>query len=166
MQDRRAVLLAQLDRTSGFIPRAEAKVTALLPVAIAMLGVIAIKVPMDDPCSWRAVNAAAAAGCLAVCLYRIYRTVFPQLRAPRRSLIFFGTISDRDEQSYIDTIKAATDEELIEDAASQIWRNAEIVTAKFRHAKAAYHWLAAGLPFWLTFLVLVTLKDGKFPGAQ
>jgi len=163
MQDRRAVLLAQLDRTSGFIPRAEAKVTALLPVAIAMMGVVAVKVPMDDPVSWRAFNAGVATVCLAICLYRIYRTVFPQLRAPRASLIFFGEISKRDEQSYMDAVKQLTDDQLVDDVASQVWRNAEIVTAKFRHAKAAYHALAAALPFWLVFLVLVTLKDGKVP---
>lgn len=163
MIDRRAVLLAQLDRTSGFIPRAEAKVTALTPIAIAMLGVVAVKVPMDDPCSWRAVNAALAAACLVVCLYRIYRTVFPALDAPRASLIYFGTVVRQDEASYLAAMKTVTDDELINDAASQIWRNAEIVTAKFKHARAAYHWLALALPPWLLFLVLVTLKDGKMP---
>lgn len=166
MQDRHNFALLQLDRVLGFVPKAEGKVTTLFPVAVAMLGIIALKAPVQEPLSWRSVTGAIAAACLGMCLWRIYETLFPQLRAPRPSPTFFGEIAKRSEQEYIDQIKAVTADVLVEDAASQVWRNSEIVSKKFGKAKAAFHWVAFALPPWLLFLVLVTLKDGKtpFPG--
>lgn len=162
MNDRNFAL-SELDRVSGYIPRAEGKVTTLFPVAIAMLGVIAVKIPVNDPCSWRVVNAILAAACLAMCLWRVYETLFPRTTAPRVSLIFFGEIAKKSEAQYVADLSAADDALLIADAASQIWRNSEIVTAKYGTAKAAFRWLVTALPFWLIFLALVTLKDGKIP---
>lgn len=163
MKDRRGFALAQLDRVLGFVPKAEGKVTSIFPVAIAMLGVIAIKVPIKEPISWRALWAGLAAAALGMCLFRVYETLFPRLQAPRPSLTFFGSISKRTESEYLTQVLAATDQEVVEDAASQIWRNSQIVAGKFGTAKQAFHWIAAALPPWLIFLALVTLKDGKSP---
>jgi len=163
MRDHRDFALAQLDRVSEQGPRAEAKVTALLPVSVAMLSIVALRAPLKDPLSWLAAMALIASTCLVMCLLRIYETMFPRLDTSRDSLVFFGEAAKLDEASFTSRLDELDDAALFKDTAAQVWRTSVIVATKYAKAKAAFHWLAYALGPWLVFLVLLTLRDGKVP---
>jgi hypothetical protein len=163
MNDHHSFALTQLDRVSEQGPRAEAKVSALLPVAVAMLAIVALGAPVKHPVSWLALAAVAASICLVMCLLRIYETMFPRLNASGSSLIFFGEAAKLDEAAFRERFTQLNETALLTDAATQVWRTSAIVSAKYAKARAAFHWLAYALIPWLAFLVLVTVQQGKVP---
>lgn len=76
--------------------------------------------------------------------------------------MYFGEIAKRTEVDFIEKYGSAPEEQLKRDLLGQVWRNAEIVTAKYRHLKQASAGVAAGLAPWLAILLAATVQRGSF----
>lgn len=158
--------LGQLDRFQTFFGRVEAKASFLLAVDLALLGSVAVAIPVKDLGSVAGVTGLIAATFLSFSLINLYAAFYPHLKNPRTSLIFFADIADLTADEYKAKIRAASPNDMADDALCQVWRNAQILDKKFKRSRSAFLLTAAALPFWIAVLSLATLRSGAIPGLE
>ena len=154
--ERLALLDRALSLNLAWIGAADAKVAPLLAIATAMLGVLAALAPKSS--GWLtipAIIAAIASGLLIVSLGCLVTAVFPRLTGPKGSVIFFGGIASFDQNKYLARVQSITADDLLEDSASQVHRNAQIAQSKFVCVKWAFILLFVAIPFWLVAVGLL-----------
>jgi hypothetical protein len=145
----------QLDRVLAFFPRADAKGSVLLAVDTGMLAVLASNSPPAASFDWWILIALLPVILLAVSLWHLYMGAFPSLKGGHESLIYFREISKRTESRFIEEFLAQPDDGLVKDLLSQVWRNSEILKAKFDHISSAFNWTALAILPWMGSLVLL-----------
>lgn len=164
MNERLGLLLGQLDRLQGFFPRVEGRATFLFAAILAQLGILAVNFPLERPWTFTGAVSAVAVVFLSLTVWRIYGSLFPHLKpAPRPSLLYFVDVAGMNELDFVARAKNAHDAELLDDVASQIWRNSEILAIKFRRIREAFQFAAVALPLWLCALALIALETGRVP---
>lgn len=164
--DLQATALGQMDRFQTFFGRVEAKASFLLAVDLALLGSVAVAIPITDLASTAGVTGLVAAIFLSFSLINLYAAFYPHLKNPRTSLIYFADIARLTADEYRTRIRAASSQEMTDDALCQVWRNAQILDKKFKRSRSAFLLTAAALPFWITVLSLATLRSGAIPGLE
>lgn len=139
----------QLDRVLGFFSRVDAKASGLFAVNSAMLTIAVLNVEIRDMQLWYVGMPATVTLTLLVASYFfLYRCNFPELNGGGRSLIYFAEIQKRTEADYIADYEAADDQVYRRDLLGQIWRNSQIICAKYKAVAAATRLtLAAFIPF-------------------
>lgn len=145
-----------LERNLAWIAAADSKVTPILAVDTAMLGVLAALVPAAA--SWRAlpaVLAAVSALFLFGSVTSLVVATFPRLAGPKASLVFFGGIAGFEREQYVAQLLSAQNVDVAKDMAQQCHRNAEIAATKYWCVKWAMILLFAALPFWLAGISLL-----------
>lgn len=145
---------AQLNLVLSFFPRAEAKLSVLLGVDLAMLGTLASTLPPIEEWDSSVVAAFLAAACLAVSVAKLYRAALPNLQGPGRSLIYFREIAQRNEPEYAKLYTSADAGAVIDDLLSQVWRNSKILARKFDCLDSSFRWTAIGVLPWVTWLAI------------
>jgi hypothetical protein len=122
----------QLDRVLGFFPRVETKISALFAVDVAMLALLAINASAKDGSVWYlALFYGLAVLALGVSIWFLYQASFPRLEGGGNSLVYFKEIARRTEASYIKEMRGCEVDHFADDVLGQVWRNSEILTAKF-----------------------------------
>jgi hypothetical protein len=154
----------QLDRVLAFFTRVEAKASFVFALNSAMLGTIAVRVERSDFDKWPNVAALAIAciGLIASC-YFVYRCSFPSLAGGHSSLVYFKEIAKLREQEFVKSYKAQSEDALIDDLASQIWRNSQILSEKFWSIKIAFVITALSLLPWAAFLAIASVQHLPLP---
>lgn len=161
-RDTLAFNLALLDRQMNFFPRIDAKALALFAVDVGLTSVVALNFPYEAVGVWRWWLGIVAASLASLSLFHLWWVFIPRLKsAARHSLLYFGNIASMEEVSYVKTLGAATDQTLADDAAHQVWRNAEILMSKYRHLGWATKFTAIAVIPWLGFLVAVAVVGKK-----
>lgn len=154
----------QLERVLSFFARVEAKASFLFAIDSALLGTIAMHVERSDFNSLsRLIALLLSAIGLASSLYYVYRCSFPSLSGGHLSLIYFKEIAKLREQEYIKRFRSMTEEEYIDDALGQSWRNSEILTEKFRTIRIAFIITGVTLLPWTVYLVLASMNHLNLP---
>jgi len=149
----------QLNLVLSFFPRVEAKLSTVLAVDTAMVATLAASVPPAHSISpWSAGTAMIAMTLLASSFLFLYLGAFPNLRGGYSSVIFFRDIAARNEGQYLQDYQSKTPESLKSDVLSQAWRNAEILTVKYRRLKAAFVTMACAIVPWGIALALFALE--------
>lgn len=160
--DRLAFNLALLDRQMNFFPRIDAKALSLFAINIGLTSVVALNFPYDAPGGWRGVLGLVAAALAALSLFQLWWVFIPRLKsAARMSLLYFGNIASMEEGLYVRTMAAVSRAQLTEDAAHQVWRNAEILKSKYAHLEWATKFTALSVIPWLGFLIAVAVVGKK-----
>jgi hypothetical protein len=145
----------QLNLVSSFFSRVDSKLSVVLAIDTGMLAVLGTDAPPPKDLSWYM----AAAGLLSVVLLGasivfLYRGAFPNLKGGAASLVFFREIAGRTEHHFIEEFKKQDDDHHINDLLGQVWRNSEILEAKYSALKTAFTLLALALVPWLVALAL------------
>lgn len=156
--------LGQLDRTQAFHGRVESRVAALLALNLAMASITAFNLTrpiLSTLWAGVALLALAAMGVALVCLILVSYSHLANKVRP--SLLFFGDIARVKSDVYVSQAKAASAEDLIEDALSQIWRNSEILKLKFARTQRAFFATCCAIILWMGFLFGVTVQTGSLP---
>lgn len=154
---------AQLDRLMGFFPRVETKASFVVALNVAMLGVLASNFPVRDMGSLRGCCGIIAVIFLVLSISQLYVVLFPHMKPGQKSsFIFFGDIAAMDWRAYHLAIDSLTDDELLTDLTSQIWRNSEILRIKFGRTRCAFVSTMVAIPFWLLLLSAAALRAGVF----
>lgn len=143
---------AQLNLVLSFFPRAEAKLSVLLGVDLAMLGTLASTLPPIGAWESSVVAALLAAACLGVSVVDLYRAALPSLEGTGHSLIYFREIAQRTELDYSKLYTSADVEGLIDDILSQTWRNSAILAKKFDCLDSSFRWTALAVLPWIAWL--------------
>lgn len=154
--DKRDVRAAELLKLMlGFFPRVEAKLSLLLTLNVAMLGVLASSIRPIPRGDFTLIAPALAVLLLGASFWNLYRAALPQLmESDTKSLFYFRAIAEQEEASYIDAVMATDAQELERDLARQIWRNAVILTAKFTRVDRAFRYTAMAAAPWAIWLAL------------
>lgn len=145
----------QLDLVLGFFGRADAKLSVVLTLSVAMLGFFATKVtPISGLSQLASVMAVVYLVIFAAVAWNLYQGYFANLDGGHNSLVYFSEIAKRTESAFIDQYLAASDGDLAKDVLGQVWRNSQILAARFGYVSAAQKLWALSLFPWLVFLGL------------
>jgi hypothetical protein len=108
----------------SFFSRVEAKASFVFAINSALLGTIAVHVQRPDLDKWVAVAALVVfSACLSASYYFTYKSSFPNLEGGHSSLVYFREIAKLREPEYLKAFRSQTEEALVDDMISQIWRN-------------------------------------------
>jgi len=139
-----------LARLLDWIRGAEAKVTPVLAIDTAMLGVLGALAPGVS--GWTVGGALVvilAALLLLASLLSLFLAAIPRTKGPEDSRIFFKAIKDTKAKDYLSAVKALTHDDYIADLAAQCHRNAEICSLKFQLVWASTCLLFSAVIPWL-----------------
>jgi hypothetical protein len=137
----------------------DSKLSVVLAVNTGMLAVLGADAPPINALSWAMViSAGLAVALLGVSIVFLYRGAFPRLKGGTASLIYFREIANRTENEFIEQFKNNDDEQHVNDLLGQVWRNSEILKAKFDALKTAFTLLALALIPWLAALALFATR--------
>ena len=159
------IAAAQLDRVLSFFERTDSKITGLFAVDAGVLAISGLNVHLDDLNECKVMVALGLSSAMLVAsLFQLYIAYSPHLSGgSRSSLVYFRDIGSLSENDYIQKVRAQNDSERMDDLLSQVWRNSEILTIKFRKLKWAFRFTALSLIPWLTFLTLVSIRHSQMP---
>jgi len=147
----------QLDLILSFYGRVDAKLSVVLGIDLAMLGVFFTKVALAKSLPF-VVLASGIVFCFLMfgSLLQLFRGSFPDLNGGHSSLVYFREIAKLRESEFRDSYGGLTADKLAEDFLEQSWRNAKILTMKFDRLKASYICMAfATLPWSIGLAWLV-----------
>jgi hypothetical protein len=145
-----------LSKQLSWIAAADSKVGAIFAIDSAMLGVLAALIPPVS--SWNicgAIMTTLSFIPLILSITFLSLVTFPRLTGPKGSYIYFGGITARSEESYINDIVKMDDDTFIKDMLSQTYRNAEIAQSKYNHIRKAMALTFISLPIWLVTVWLL-----------
>lgn len=138
---------ASLSRMLEWVRASNTKVTPMLAISLAMLGVPASLVKEWTPIV--AFPLVIASLGPAMCLVFCWRATFPQTKSVNKSLLFFGTVADMSLDDYRSQVRARNKTSYLEDLMYQTHRNAEIAQDKHSKLKWAMQSLFIGILPWL-----------------
>jgi hypothetical protein len=145
-----------LARNIAWIAAADSKAAMLFAIDSAMLGVLAALVPTTSAWTiWASVIAVLATLALLVCAVLIVWTLWPRIKGPQDSLIFFLGISARSSEAYCDAVLSGSDEATTRDFALQCHRNAQVAAEKFKLIRAAMVAMIIAVPLWLVAIYVL-----------
>lgn len=142
-----------LARQLDWIKAVEAKVSVLVAISVATLGVLVTRIP-EQPNTWWLVGlfVLLGGGCFVTSLVFCLLASFPRTKSPNLSLLFFGSISDHSSEEYTKRFASLTEDDYLDDLLKQVYRNAEIAGLKFCNVKLATGFLLGGILPWLVSL--------------
>ncbi len=145
-----------LNRISGSIVSADAKVAQLFAMATAMLGFgasIFAKAKFLIWYDW--VFIIISASLLSFCLLSLFFVIDPRLSGPSSGLVlYFQQIAMGDGDGYKSKIDNLKEEELFSDYARQCHRNAAIARDKFAWLKRANISLFMSIIPWMIVIIM------------
>ncbi|HZG18854.1 MAG TPA: Pycsar system effector family protein [Herbaspirillum sp.] len=146
-----------LERQINWIATADVKVGVLITLDVAMLGGLAAAFTQEDSyrSMWLYHWCGAAVIFLTLSIACAAFAVFPRLGAPKPSLLFFGSVNSRPMDEYVKLFKDATDDQILEDWSTQIYRNAQIASQKHHWVRWALKAAFAGALPWLVSIGLL-----------
>jgi len=149
-----------LSRNLLWVAAADGKVPAIFAIDMAMLSFLCVLASkLNQWTIYWAISSSLAAIALLGSILFLALVTFPRLKGPKGSMVFFGGIVQYAEGKFIKKVLAEHSEEILEDFARQIYRNAEIAHEKFAHIRRAMICMFASLPFW--FVAIVFLYMGR-----
>jgi hypothetical protein len=142
-----------LSRNLGWIAAADAKVGPALAISTAMPGTLAAFFGTStNPGLFPLAFLALAVLFLLASIVFLGTAIFPRVKGPINSVIFFGGISVLPRDRYIRKIESLTENELYRDLAEQCHRNAQIASAKYQSVRRAMACLLASIAPWIVAL--------------
>jgi len=154
----------QYDGLQSFFPRVEARAAFLFTLNITMAGVSTANLP-DIVGAWPAVSIATllvvALTAGIACALLVFTTHLKNL--DRKSLLFFGDIASFSASEYQAADAAETADRFLDDLRCQNWRNAQILTHKYRWVGLSFNATVVAIPLWVIFLVIAAFITGHTP---
>lgn len=138
-----------LERNLEWISAAESKVGFVVAIVTAMIAGLAAAYSDADKVS--TLGAGTSAGAVFLCMLSIVSAascVRSRTDGPPLSLVFFSRIVEMNSREYVERLSTATEDELLEDLARQIHRNAQIAKEKHAWASTAMNLAFWAAPFW------------------
>ncbi|WP_321943939.1 Pycsar system effector family protein [Paraburkholderia tropica] len=141
------------ERQLAWIAAADVKVGVVVSIDLALLGGLAAAFSGASHKTLAGEIFAALAGItLIIAVVWAAVATFPRLNGPKKSLLFFGRIADRNADQYAEALLQSSDADLISDWARQIHTNAKIAVEKHSCVRCAMIWSFAAVIPWLIAL--------------
>ena len=139
-----------LELQLAWVQASDLKATVLLPVPIAMLGVLMEALPTLPNLGftqWGLLTLSVVPLVVALCYLAF--SVVPRVKGPDSSLIFFGKIAALDGAGFADAIKERSVSEYEDDLVAQIHVNSVICCKKFGCVTSAMRAMFVAIPPWV-----------------
>lgn len=159
----RSIAKDQLTLVLSFFPRADAKISLLLGIDLAMLAYLVARSPGPAALDGKTFFASLPIILLSASLWYLYRASFPQLEGGRDSLIYFHEIGARTEGKFLDDFLKQSVDNHIRDLLAQVWRNSQILKSKYSDLRTAFQLLAWAVIPWLIALYLFSSASPSTP---
>lgn len=154
----------QLDRVLGFFPRVETRINGLFAFNSIILTLIAVNLTAPDIALWYVMIPAIVTGVgLSFSYYFLFKANFPDTKGGEGNLVFFVEINKRSETDYRDALLACSEERYRDDLIGQIWRNSQILCAKYQGVRFAIVATALSIVPFLWFLIATAVTHGRIP---
>lgn len=138
----------------GWNAAVEIKTGVIVTLNLAVIsGLASLFIEVDKPTIAQYWLSGIALICPIVALCLAAKSVSPQLSGPAESLLYFGRISEKDRQVYVEEFERASESDLLTDVLDQTHRNAEIVRSKYLHIRRAINWSFIGIFPWCVAVV-------------
>lgn len=148
----------------SFFPRVETKLSFLFGLNVALLGLAFVNIALDQFEHWyTAIPCIAFLVIIALSFINLYYANYPDLRGGKGSLIYFQEIAARTESSFISEFSGASQKDLNEQVLAQVWRNAEILTQKFKRLQRAFLLTLVSLAPLTVFFLATAIESGALP---
>lgn len=139
-----------LDLQLGWVRAADTRLTMIVPLATAMLTVLAALAPKaSEWCILPAISCSLSAILILLAIVYSAFACFPRTEGSKGSFVFFGGIADREADQYRKSILGLEEEDYINDLSSQCHRNAQIARQKYAWAQKALASLLLAILPWL-----------------
>jgi hypothetical protein len=152
----------QLDRVHSLFSRVESKSSFLLATNLGLLAIAFYNLDYKDFSTWYVMLPFIAALTLvALSLYELYAAAYPQLEGGSESLIYFSSIADLTEVNYLEKCSNRSEAALLNDLHGQVWRNAQILSAKFKSVRLAFSLTVFSIFPWAAFLLISSFVHAR-----
>lgn len=140
-----------LERQIGFVRASETRVSFTLPAMSLVLGIWLYGFKQAETDNVVAVlSGSLSLVGFIVLIYFVWLSMFPQTEGAKKSLIFFGSISNTSLEEYRELVLQQKEEDYMHDLIQQIHINSQIAMNKFSSVKSA-------MLFWYISLVPLTV---------
>jgi hypothetical protein len=149
-----------LERNLAWIAAADAKVAMIVTINVAMLGGLAGTFGWSEAhrTSWAYLACMMAVILSGSGVFCAAMAMFPRTDGPKQSLLFSVPVSGMNLPDYQAALKDSSDEQLLDDWAGQVHRNAEIAKSKFEWVRVAMIWSFLGVPAWVVAIGVMLTK--------
>jgi len=148
----------QLTLVLSFFSRVDGKLSTLLAVDTGMLAALSASVPpLSRVSPWMAICPILASALIVTSYVYLYKGAFPHVKGGQGSVIYLAEIAKRTEARFIEEYCKRTQEELRRDVLGQVWRNSEILTAKYHSLKISFVCTALSAIPWAMSLAVFAL---------
>jgi len=163
-EEQLARALSQYDRLQTFFPRVESRATFLLGTDVGLATLTILNYHLDHQNVWLMLCGSACLLAFLVGMAFAFSTFFTHLKgAAVSSLIYFGDVAALKPVDYFHKARAASMDDMLDDALCQVWRNSEILNQKFKRVKASFVATAIAIPLWIAFLAISVAQTGTLP---
>lgn len=139
-----------LERQIGWIQSADTKLSVLVPLPTAMLGVLVATAHKMQEMNWSYLVLFVSSACLLIAaLATSAYSVIPRTTGPDQSNIFFGKVSQGDASTFRSRIVGRTELDYLDDLAAQVHINAKIASEKHVLIRKATYLLCLSIGPWL-----------------
>ena len=155
------VLEQTLSRQLNFISSAESKIAPIFVISTSMLAIFMALIPRASEWNNKFIALTIFTVIpLAVSLLLLLVSIFPQLKGPKMSKIYFEGIISMGCEGFIKEMNEETEERYFEDLCRQCHRNAEIASRKYKIVRCSMISMFISVIPWL--LIIYELYKVKY----
>lgn len=148
-----------LARLLDWINKVDTKITLIMAIDIAMLGILFSEAPsVSDYSTVLIICLVFSTITIFISLLFLLFSTFPITRGPDDSMIYFGKIVNKTLEEYESDLGAYQEENYIEDLIQQCHRNAEIANRKYKLLQRSLRALFVCIIPWLISLYLIFIE--------
>lgn len=146
-------------RTHLWVNSVETKVRMIVAIDTAMLGILGAALSRGDHTGWSFwmwLLVFVTATMLGASLFCAAMSILPRIiKSKSESLLFFGSVRNYSKEEYAFRLKTASDEELLDDWAAQIYFNARIAHTKFGWVRRSMWLYFLAVPLWFPSVIIL-----------
>ena len=143
-----------LDRLLDWISRYDNRATLLFTLDTAMVGTLALRMNASVQNEYGALLLLTFT-LLGISILGTAFTIFPRLKSPTESLLYFGSIAKMEKKNFRDLFKTKTTTEYLDDLLAQCHINAKILDFKFKVFRISLTFTMVAIIFWSLSLYLI-----------
>ena len=144
-----------LDRLLDWIGRYDNRAALLFTLDTAMVGILALSLSSSTGFGYSPILLGFFILTVGISILGTAFTIFPRLKGPTDSLLYFGSIAKLEKKNYIELFKTRTPTVYLDDLLAQCHINAKILDRKFKVFRISLTISMVAVIFWSLSLYLL-----------
>jgi hypothetical protein len=144
-----------LDRLLDWIGKYDSRAAILFTLDTAMVGTLALRLSSSIGPGYSPLLLVPFILTVGISILGTVFTIFPRLKGPAESLLYFGSIAKMEKKNFRDLFKTRTKTEYLDDLLAQCHINAKILDRKFKVFRISLIITMVAIIFWSLSLYLL-----------